>query len=263
MREINSFVNTDLSAFYFEIAKDLLYTGTQAQRSQVQHVLYTILRETLHWLAPVTPHLVQELCEHLPQPLAEELDPFRRAWERPFVVSSSSQGDSEASAAAAATASSIKAFDALSRAVKLAQEQARSAGKLGSGLACRVVVVGRGDVEANETRKLISNVPGLESELASLLVVSEVQTIWTEEELKTESVEGEGEGEDASLSWRFEAPVEVLQGENEGQEKVVVKVQVLPPRMSKCVRCWQYTAEDGETPCGRCRTALAEKGIQV
>jgi hypothetical protein len=40
-------------------------------------------------------------------------------------------------------------------------------------------------------------------------------------------------------------------------------VQVLPPRMSKCVRCWQYTAQDGETPCARCQTALAEKGIQV
>jgi isoleucyl-tRNA synthetase len=250
VREINSFINTDLSAFYFEIAKDLLYTGTQAQRSQVQNVLLTILRETLHWLAPVTPHLVQELCEHLPAPLAEGLDPFRRAWEGPFVV------DGEA---AEGTSTSIKSFDQLSRAVKLAQEQARSAGKLGSGLACRVVIVGRGDVE-NETGRLIRDVPGLESELASLLVVSEVQTVWAENEaeLATESVLGEGEG--TSDSWRFEAPVEVLRDEN-GGEKVVVKVQVLPPRMSKCVRCWQYTAEDGETPCGRCQTALAEKGI--
>ena len=257
VREINSFVNTDLSAFYFEIAKDLLYTGTQAQRSQVQNVLYTILRETLHWLAPVTPHLVQELCEHLPAPLAEELDPFRRSWEAPFVVA----GD-----AADSASTSIKSFDQLSRAVKLAQEQARTAGKLGSGLACRVVIVGRGDLK-NETRSLIRDVPGLESELASLLVVSEVQTVWTESEtaLGIESVsaaEGEGEGEEASSSWRFEAPVEVSPAEN-GGEKVVVKVQVLPPRMSKCVRCWQYTAEDGETPCGRCQTALAEKGIEV
>ena len=255
VREINSFVNTDLSAFYFEIAKDLLYTGTQAQRSQVQNVLYTILRETLHWLAPVTPHLVQELCEHLPAPLAEELDPFRRSWEAPFVVA----GD-----AADSASTSIKSFDQLSRAVKLAQEQARTAGKLGSGLACRVVIVGRGDLK-NETRSLIRDVPGLESELASLLVVSEVQTVWTESEtaLGIESVSAaEGEGEEASSSWRFEAPVEVSPAEN-GGEKVVVKVQVLPPRMSKCVRCWQYTAEDGETPCGRCQTALAEKGIEV
>jgi len=255
VREINSFVNTDLSAFYFEIAKDLLYTGTQAQRSQVQNVLYTILRETLHWLAPVTPHLVQELCEHLPAPLAEELDPFRRSWEAPFVVA----GD-----AADSASTSIKSFDQLSRAVKLAQEQARTAGKLGSGLACRVVIVGRGDLK-NETRSLIRDVPGLESELASLLVVSEVQTVWTESEtaLGIESVSAaEGEGEEASSSWRFEAPVEVSPAEN-GGEKVVVKVQVLPPRMSKCVRCWQYTAEDSETPCGRCQTALAEKGIEV
>jgi isoleucyl-tRNA synthetase len=257
VREINSFVNTDLSAFYFEIAKDLLYTGTQAQRSQVQDVLHTILRETLHWLAPITPHLVQELCEHLPAPLAEELDPFKRSWEGPFVDGADADSMS----------ASIEAFGNLSRAVKLAQEEARSAGKLGSGLACRVVITGRANVE-NQTRRLISNIPGRESELASLLVVSEVETVWTEEGKEAESssametVLDDGGEADSFSEWCFEEPV-WLTGYHFRYEQSNVKVKVLPPRMSKCVRCWQYTAEDGETPCGRCQTALAEKGIQV
>jgi isoleucyl-tRNA synthetase len=255
VREINSFINTDLSAFYFEIAKDLLYTGTQAQRSQVQNVLHTILRETLHWLAPVTPHLVQELCEHLPAPLAEALDPFKKSWEAPFAGVDGADADS--------MAASLDSFSELSRSVKLAQEEARTAGKLGSGLACRVVITGRG-IPENRTRRLISNIPGGESELASLLVVSEVETVWTEEgkpDLTSEKVVVEGEA-DSSSSWRFEEPVHVT-GWHDYQEKADVRVQVLPPRMSKCVRCWQYTAQDGETPCARCQTALAEKGIQV
>jgi isoleucyl-tRNA synthetase len=260
---INSFINTDLSAFYFEIAKDLLYTGTQAQRSQVQTVLHTILRESLHWLAPITPHLVQELCEHLPPALAEDLDPFRKSWEGPFVAT----GDA---ADADGMAASLDSFGQLSRSVKFAQEQARSAEKLGSGLACRVLISGRG-IPDNQTRRLISKIPGGESELAAMLVVSEVETAWTKEgeeaEAESESameesvvvVEGEtGSGE--SEAWCFEEPV-WLTIERSNWEKANVKVRVLPPRMSKCVRCWQYTAEDGETPCGRCQTALAEKGI--
>jgi len=254
VRDLTSFIATGLSAFYFEIAKDALYTGTQAQRSHVQLVLHAVLRELLHWLAPITPHLVQECCEYLPPRLAEGVDPFRRGWEGGGVGVAADDLGSPLSS------SSIKAFEQLSRAVKIAQEQARSAGKLGSGLACRVVIVGRGDVE-NETFKLIRDVPGLEGELASLLVVSEVQTLWTGSEMGLEMEKGSSGGEEES--WRFEAPVEVLSDADGGRERVVVKVQVLPPRMSKCVRCWQYTAEDGETPCGRCRTALAEKGIEV
>jgi hypothetical protein len=129
------------------------------------------------------------------------------------------------------------------------------------------VITGRANVE-NQTRRLISNIPGRESELASLLVVSEVETVWTEEGKEAESssametVLDDGGEADSFSEWCFEEPV-WLTGYHFRYEQSNVKVKVLPPRMSKCVRCWQYTAEDGETPCGRCQTALAEKGIQV
>ncbi|KAM0715813.1 hypothetical protein Q7P37_008327 [Cladosporium fusiforme] len=246
VREINSFVNADLSAFYFEIAKDLLYTGTQAQRSQAQHILYTIMQETLHWLAPITPHLVQELSEHLPEALSSTSNPFAQTWARPF-TSPTDQLESDMGAA-------VKSFDQLSRAVKLAQEQARSSGRLGSGLACRVVITSRQTIP-HATAHLASSFPELESELASLLVVSEAQLESTTSPLGAAASQSEGD------EWSFEAPVEIC--EVNGKDEIVSKVRVLPPRLSKCVRCWQYTAEDAETPCGRCRDALGEKGVVV
>jgi isoleucyl-tRNA synthetase len=247
VREISSFVNADLSAFYFEIAKDLLYTGTAAQRLQAQDVLFVIMREMLHWLSPITPHLVQELFEHLPESLAATLDPFRKAWTQPYTAPAEAQ--------ASGTLAAFKSFDQISRAVKLAQEQARSAGKLGSGLACRVVIVGRQD-NGQATAMLTEALAELGDELAPLLVVSEAQVEWTKDSESLE-IRSESEGE----AWRFEAPVEVRGAD--GEDHVVAKVQVLPPLMSKCVRCWQYTAENEETPCGRCQMALVEKGIAV
>lgn len=245
VREINSFVSADLSAFYFEIAKDLLYTGTQAQRSQVQQVLYTIMREMLHWLSPITPHLVQELADNLPESMSQALDPFRQTWSTPYTAPAQQTIDMNAAS---------KSFDNLSRTVKLAQEQARTSGKIGSGLACRVIIIARRDLE-HDFGRLINNAGGLEDELASLLVVSEAMVAWTDGqeglvELSTHASEG--------CEWCFEAPVEVG-----GEEQISVKVLVLPPLMSKCVRCWQYTAEDTEKPCGRCQMALAEKGVHV
>jgi isoleucyl-tRNA synthetase len=248
VRKISSFVNADLSAFYFEIAKDLLYTGTAAQRSQAQQVLYTIMREMHHWLSPITPHLVQEMSEHLPETLAKTIDPFHQVWSQPYAAPADTQSPDMRSA--------FKSFDHISRAVKLAQEQARSAGKLGSGLACRVVIVGRQE-SSGAAAGLAKDLAEMEDELASLLVVSEAQTEWSKEPESLNIISEQPEGE----AWRFEAPVE-LRGAD-GEAVVVAKVQVLPPLMSKCVRCWQYTAADEETPCGRCQVALAEKGIAV
>jgi isoleucyl-tRNA synthetase len=247
VREISSFVNADLSAFYFEIAKDLLYTGTAAQRSQAQEVLFAIMREMLHWLSPITPHLVQELAENLPGILTATLEPFRQPWTRPYSAPAEVQSDDMGAA--------FKSFDQLSRAVKLAQEQARSAGKLGSGLACRVVVVGNQNNE-QLSAKLARDLAAIDDELASLLVVSEAQIEWTSDSTSLE-IRSEPERE----TWRFEAPMH-LRGAD-GEDHLVAKVQVLPPLMSKCVRCWQYTASNDKTPCARCQQALAEKGFEA
>jgi hypothetical protein len=118
------------------------------------------------------------------------------------------------------------------------------------------VIVGRQE-SSGAAAGLAKDLAEMEDELASLLVVSEAQTEWSKEPESLNIISEQPEGE----AWRFEAPVE-LRGAD-GEAVVVAKVQVLPPLMSKCVRCWQYTAADEETPCGRCQVALAEKGIAV
>lgn len=236
VRELNTFVNADLSAFYLEVVKDPLYAGTARERREAQQVLAVVMREMLHWLAPVTPHLVQEARSHLPES-ADWVgkDVLRQAWTEPF----NAGGDF----GAAELEEPLKVYGEISRVVKLAQEQARAAGKLGSGLACRVNIVSDGSLE----RRL----SGVLDELPSLLVVSEVT--WSNDAASSTplTVENVLDGE----GWKVESLVE-LPG-------VVAKVQVLPPRKEKCVRCWNYVAEEKDTPCQRCQEALREKSDRV
>jgi len=58
---INRWINSDLSAFYLEGAKDRLYCGDGGS------VLYHILHGFLQMLAPITPILVEEAWEHRPE----------------------------------------------------------------------------------------------------------------------------------------------------------------------------------------------------
>ena len=63
-----TFVPNDLSAFYFVIAKDRLYCegeGSVARRA-VQTVLYQILWRLLQSVAPIAPHLAEEVAQHAP-----------------------------------------------------------------------------------------------------------------------------------------------------------------------------------------------------
>jgi len=237
VRELNTFVNADLSAFYLEVVKDPLYAGTARERWEAQQVLAVVLGEMMHWLAPVTPHLVQEARNHLPEE-ADWIDAevLRRTWTRPFRAGT---------APAAEVEEQVKVFGEVSRAVKLAQEQARAAGKLGSGLACRVNIV-----STSASSDLLDQ--AIADELPSLLVVSEVTWETTTSPLAVENVFDDE-------SWRVESMVEMPN--QDGIVKPVAKVQVMPPRREKCVRCWNYVAENAEAPCRRCQEALREKGM--
>jgi isoleucyl-tRNA synthetase len=58
---INRWVNSDLSAFYLEGAKDRLYCGDGGS------ILYHIFHGFLRMLAPITPLLVEEAWVHRPE----------------------------------------------------------------------------------------------------------------------------------------------------------------------------------------------------
>ena len=65
-----NFVNNDLSAFYMNVAKDVLYIdGEDSQtRRSMQTIFYDILVGMTKLLTPFLPHTTEEVWEYLPEP---------------------------------------------------------------------------------------------------------------------------------------------------------------------------------------------------
>jgi isoleucyl-tRNA synthetase len=68
---LQNFCVVDLSSFYFDIVKDRLYTNGKksASRRSVQTVLSEILQVLVRLLVPVTPHLAEDIWQHMPEKL--------------------------------------------------------------------------------------------------------------------------------------------------------------------------------------------------
>lgn len=225
VNEINQFVNVDLSAAYFEVIKDRLYADDLVTRRHTQAMLFLILEEMMHMLAPITPHLIEEVWQHMPEGMRDDeevLHPLQRVWESPFQAAFD-EWDGEALDAGLAVLNTV------GTAVKAAQEEARQTGKLGSGLACRVELhlpTTTGGIAA----KLLTDLDG-QDELSELFVVSEVQIVLAEQDPDQHEEERE------TPAWRYEVPFEC----GDEQQKATGKAVVLPPQGGKCTRCWQYT----------------------
>ncbi|KAK3715185.1 isoleucine-tRNA ligase [Vermiconidia calcicola] len=232
--DVNAFINAELSAFYFEVIKDTMYAGSTDVRKRTQAVLKTIVDELMRMLGPVTPHLVEEVWEYMPEGMKSAVHPLRRVWEPSHHI------ESDAAAANGGIEDGLEVFRTISAAVKVAQEEARRAGKLGSGLACKVQIHIPPASESNYRQYVEQWAQS--GELADLLVVSQAVLSNNDRDTIEEA------------EWRYEQPVKV------GSNGVTGHVVVLPPDYHKCVRCWKYTAEEAETPCARCRDVLKEKG---
>ncbi len=65
---LQNFCVVDLSSFYFDIVKDRLYTAGKrsVRRRAAQTVLHEILQVLVRMLVPVTPHLAEDIWQHMP-----------------------------------------------------------------------------------------------------------------------------------------------------------------------------------------------------
>ncbi|MBR3891339.1 MAG: isoleucine--tRNA ligase [Bacilli bacterium] len=63
--EMLNFMTIDLSSFYLDLSKDILYCETyeSLRRKQVQNVLYKVLDTVVRLLTPIIPHTMDELYE--------------------------------------------------------------------------------------------------------------------------------------------------------------------------------------------------------
>lgn len=64
---MQNFVAVDLSSLYFDIIKDKLYTASAKsfERKSIQTVLYYLLHDIVSILVPVTPHLAEDIWQHI------------------------------------------------------------------------------------------------------------------------------------------------------------------------------------------------------
>lgn len=80
-------LNNELSAFYFDISKDILYSNqiSSLARRQVQTTLVHILNAYRAILAPILPVMVQEVWKYIPEGWLQgqehiDINPMRGKW---------------------------------------------------------------------------------------------------------------------------------------------------------------------------------------
>ena len=115
---------------------------------------------------------------------------------------------------------------AVDAAIKSALELARTAKVLGSSLQGSVIL----EIPNEKTASMLKQ---YEDELDAMFVVSSV-------ELNSSLPEAE---------WKFSNDFEV--------DGVQCKAWVLPPKQSKCPRCWRYVAPKEDALCKRCDDTVA------
>ena len=236
---IYRWVTTELSSFYFEAIKDVVYCDApaSARRLSAQTALFHIFLQLQSMLGPITPLLVEETWEHSSESFKGTLvQPSRRVWT---TLPETWHDDTLESV--------LPYIMSISSSVKAAQETARIQKLMGQSLASDVVVHLRKDVD-------MSSIP--EDTWKELLVVSAVKIVPVER-LETASSESS-----PASAWVFSHDITALDGQKIGQ------AIVRSPQRHKCSRCWKYVVELQQKPaleaqeqlllCDRCKGAVTE-----
>ena len=156
---LQNFCVVDLSSLYFDLAKDRLYTAApkSLERRSAQTVLYHVLQALVRMLVPVTPHLAEDIWQHMPEALRESgkesvlLTDFPKT--NPAFKNDELAGFWEAMLRVKYT-------------VNKALELARAEGKIGSSLEAQVQL-------GVEDTALKQKVVSIKDDLASLFITSQ------------------------------------------------------------------------------------------
>ena len=225
---IHHYCSIDLGSFYLDIIKDRQYTGKAEglPRRSAQTALYYIAECLVRWIAPILSFTAEEIWQNLPGERSQsvfmsewysqlpKLDPKKeivyadKFWEK--VVT-------------------------LRDAVNQKLEEARAAGKIGSGLEAEV------DIYADERWREEILAP-LGAELRFVLITSR-----------------------ADFYKESNAPATATQGRSAGIEILGLKINISASRQPKCERCWHRRADVNSSAaypgiCGRCVDNIAGKG---
>ncbi|HER0592697.1 TPA: isoleucine--tRNA ligase [Streptococcus pyogenes] len=150
-----NFVTVDLSAFYLDFAKDVVYieAANSLERRRMQTVFYDILVKITKLLTPILPHTTEEIWSYL----EHESEAFVQLAEMPVAETFSAQED---------ILEAWSAFMTLRTQAQKALEEARNAKIIGKSLEAHLTIYA-----SEEVKTLLT---ALDSDIALLLIVSQL-----------------------------------------------------------------------------------------
>ncbi|HEP1342665.1 TPA: isoleucine--tRNA ligase [Streptococcus pyogenes] len=154
-KAVVNFVTVDLSAFYLDFAKDVVYIGAanSLERRRMQTVFYDILVKITKLLTPILPHTTEEIWSYL----EHESEAFVQLAEMPVAETFSAQED---------ILEAWSAFMTLRTQAQKALEEARNAKIIGKSLEAHLTIYA-----SEEVKTLLT---ALDSDIALLLIVSQL-----------------------------------------------------------------------------------------
>ncbi|HHJ2276252.1 TPA: isoleucine--tRNA ligase [Streptococcus pyogenes] len=154
-KAVVNFVTVDLSAFYLDFAKDVVYieAANSLERRRMQTVFYDILVKITKLLTPILPHTTEEIWSYLEY----ESEAFVQLAEMPVAETFSAQED---------ILEAWSAFMTLRTQAQKALEEARNAKIIGKSLEVHLTIYA-----SEEVKTLLT---ALDSDIALLLIVSQL-----------------------------------------------------------------------------------------
>ncbi|KAL8670318.1 MAG: hypothetical protein Q9168_005134 [Polycauliona sp. 1 TL-2023] len=239
--EINRYVINDLSGFYIESVRDVLYLDRGETRRQAQFTMLIIHQCLQTMLGPITPILIEEIWEHSPAFVKEHYPhPFKALWADLQTGLGLFHDD--------ILAAEMPVLSRTIAAVNYAQGMARKKGLMGSGVSCCVLLEVRESSNSDaKVSRVWSCLERHRSELAMMFAVSGVELI------QEGGLAPDGWGGDWMASESF-----YVKG-------VQVIASVHTPSKAKCVRCWRFLAPP-EAPkevalCERCDAVVDQLAL--
>lgn len=228
VRLLQAFYTRELSQFYFSIIKDRLYceSAGDPKRRSCQTVLDEVLDVLVRALAPILPHLAEEVFQHIPY-VKEPKSVFRTGWIQ---------------------TSSLWKRPGLEEAIE-------------SACAMRDCFLGSIPGQNPAEYELVIVIePGLLFEIIEMLQGEETSSTSQLNELMMASKTtllsqepGPQSDEVATHRGTFVINMEDI------REEAAYTVIVLPTTKEKCPRCWKHTAEAPGQLCPRCTDVLGGK----
>jgi isoleucyl-tRNA synthetase len=231
---VHDFAVVDLSAFYFDILKDRLYTFASRSpgRRSAHTAIYRIAGALVRLIAPILAFTAEEIWKQLPRRSGDPESVHMALFPTPEELDTQLEPKKRTDWTGLSTVRPI---------VLKALEEARKAGIISSSLEAKAQIHAYGDM-ADLLEKYSRHLP-------ALLIVSQVEVI-REAAPSLATQEAEFEGAAAAYGGLLG-----LAG--------VRTVDVRRADGRKCERCWNYSTHVGEsaeypTVCERCLAALEE-----